>query len=120
MNETGTLAWFDFATKDEAKAMAFYKTVFGWKFNPASEGYWMVQAGEKTIGGLRRESARDFRAVAGFVPYLAVPSVKEASQLIEKNGGTLIGGHMNIGEHGFFQLFQDPESNQMAVWSMKP
>lgn len=119
MNETGTLCWFDFNVKDEKKAMAFYEAVFGWKYRPMGDGYWGVVTGNNTIGGLRKENPRDFRPVSGFTPYLAVPSVKEASQMIVKAGGTLVGEHTNIGEHGFIQLFQDPEANQLAVWSMK-
>ncbi|MGZ3651857.1 MAG: VOC family protein [Bdellovibrionota bacterium] len=118
--ETGTFVWFDFATKDETKAMNFYKTIFGWKFDKMGDAFWMIKAGDKTIGGLRRETARDFRPAAGMMAYFSVPSIKEASSLVKQAGGVLVGDSVNIGEHGYFQLFQDLEANQMSLWSLKP
>lgn len=38
MNEPGTPGWFELATKDVAKAEAFYKAVFGWSMHGGSDG----------------------------------------------------------------------------------
>lgn len=120
--ETGKLCWFDFATKDHAAAMTFYKKVFGWEFEAMPKGtdYWMVKVGSETIGGLRKD--KKFTPAQGFTPYFTVPSVKEGRTVVTKAGGKLVGDSVAIGggEHGHFQLFTDLDGNTLALWSQKP
>lgn len=119
--ETGTMCWFDFATKDQTKAMAFFKTVFGWQYEAMGKEYWMIKVDKETIGGLRLETKSEFKAAQGFTPYFAVPSIKEAKGLVSKAGGKLVGETVAIeGEHGFYQWFSDLDGNVLSLWSKKP
>ena len=118
---TGKMALFDFPTKDETKAMAFYQAVFGWNFVPMAPVYWMIKAGNETIGGLRKETAAEFKLGNSFVPYFTVPSVKEGKMVVEKCGGQLVGDTVAItdGEDGYFQNFSDLDGNILSLWSKK-
>jgi predicted enzyme related to lactoylglutathione lyase len=118
--ETGTLCWFDLATKDEAKAKTFYKQVLGWEFEPMGKDYWMIKVGTQTIGGISK--SQKFQTGDGMTAYFTVPSVKEGKTIITKAGGKLVGDNVAIGggEHGYYQMFKDLDGNTLALWSKKP
>lgn len=120
--QTGKMAWFDFPTKDETKSMPFYKTVLNWNFIPMGPNYWMIQVDGGMIGGLRKESAAEFKTGNSFVPYFTVPSVREGKTIVEKSGGKLVGETVAItdGEDGYFQHFSDIDGNLLSLWSKKP
>ncbi len=120
--ETGKLCWFDFATKDEAKAMPFFKAVLAWEFDPSGPMYWTIKAGKEMIGGLRKEPTTTFKAIEGFTPYFTVPSVTEGRSLVTKWGGKLVGEvtPINEGKDGHFQNFRDLDGNLLSLWSAKP
>lgn len=121
--KTGTIAWFDFPTKDETKSMAFYQKVLSWNFTPMGPDYWMIMVDNKSIGGLRKES---FDSAANnrnpFICYFTVPSVQEAKLFVEKCGGKLVGNTIPItdGEDGYYQNFTDLDGNLLSLWSKKP
>lgn len=119
---TGKLSWFDFATMDEEKSMAFYKSVFAWEFSPMGPNYWLITADKGMIGGLRKEPKNIFKASVGFTPYFAVPSAKEGAAMVTKSGGKLVGDVVAItnGDDGYFQTFTDLDGNALALWSAKP
>jgi predicted enzyme related to lactoylglutathione lyase len=120
---TGTIAWFDFPTKDESKAMAFYQKVLNWNFTPMGPDYWMIMVDNKHIGGLRKESIDSMSTTRNaFICYFTVPSVHEAKMIVEKCGGKLVGNTIPItdGEDGYFQNFTDLDGNLLSLWSKKP
>lgn len=119
---TGKMAWFDFPTKDEVKAMKFFKTLFNWNFVPMGPNYWMILAENETIGGLRKEDVNEAKPRHGFLAYFTVPSTNEGKILIEKSGGKLSGETVAIngGQDGYYQNFTDLDGNLLSLWSKKP
>lgn len=116
---TGKLVWFDFAVKDETKAMKFYKDLFAWNFEPAGNNYWMIKVENNTIGGIRKEAS--FTPCTGMYAYFNVPSITEAKSILQKAGGKVTGETMPIdgGKMGYSQNFTDLDGNILALWSMK-
>lgn len=122
LTQTGKMAWFDFPTKDETKAMQFYQTLFGWKFTPMGPSYWMIQTENEFIGGLRKETIEESKYRNSFVAYFTVSSIHEGKIMLEKCGGQLAGETVAItdGEDGYFQNFTDLDGNLLSLWSKKP
>ena len=118
---TGKIVWFDFAIKNEAKSLPFFKSVLAWDFEPMGPDYWTIKCNGQTIGGLRKEKGTFIPANGGFVPYFNVPSLSEGKAMVNSNGGTLIGDTVAIseGKEGYFQNFSDLDGNTLALWSIK-
>lgn len=122
LTQTGKMAWFDFPTKDETKAMPFFQTVFGWNFIPMGPSYWMIKVENEFIGGLRKEAIEESKSRNAFIPYFTVLSIREGKVNLEKCGGKLAGETVAIngGEDGYFQNFNDLDGNLLSLWSKKP
>ena len=116
---TGKLTWFDFAIKDETKALPFYKSLLAWDFEPMGPNYWLIKVDNQTVGGLRKDPT--FKAAAGFTPYFNVPSITEAKGLVTKLGGKTVDETTPIdgGKMGYFQNFTDLDGNTLSLFSMK-
>jgi predicted enzyme related to lactoylglutathione lyase len=82
--------------------------------------YWMIKAGNDTIGGLRKD--KKFEAAHGMICYFEVPSVKEGAAMVTKAGGKLVGENVAIngGENGYFQIFNDLDGKSFSMHSTPP
>lgn len=110
------VCWFDLPVQDVERSQAFFSRVFGWKFEPMFEGYFMILDGESTIGGLRVETGKTGETNAP-VLYFDVPTLNQGIALLKEAEAALIGDVIDIGEDGCFQLFQDPDKNLLAIWA---
>ena len=48
---TPAVAWFEVTGKDGARLQSFYRSLFEWQIQDAGDGYGLVAAAEKGIGG---------------------------------------------------------------------
>ncbi len=79
--------------------------------------YWVIQAGEEIIGGLRLVSAPE-RGLNGTVLYFTVDDLDISCVRVKELGGTLVEGKMDLGNNrGAYQWFRDREGNLAALWS---
>ncbi len=111
---------FEIPADDVERAKAFYRKLFGWKFEsypagPGEDEYFMVMAkdGENGInGGLMK------RKMPGqpFANYVTVDSIDHALSLAQSSGARValekqeIGGGM-----GWIAAFFDPENNLIGL-----
>ena len=107
--------WFEIPADDVARAVTFYKTVFGWELTKF-EGwpdYWMVEswhAPQACLGGaiMSRAMGRCTRNTVD------VPSLDEFTAKVLQAGGTAVGEKMAI-PGGTFGIFADTEGNEFGL-----
>ena len=114
---------FAIPAEDPHRAQEFYRHVFNWKFELAweydtptgREGYWRASTGSGSESGIdggitKREYPGQPIAVG-----IQVPSVEEYAARVEKYGGKIIVGRMQLPDGTFFAFCQDSEGNSFAI-----
>lgn len=110
----GAITWHELMTTDPQSAMAFYGTVFGWRFDAgevAGRRYSVILAGEVPIGGMLGLDVgmRAGGAAPVWVPYVAVEALGSAGESLRGLGGRMTMEGMAIPGMGPFALAADPE-----------
>ena len=105
---------FDISADEPEKAIKFYESVFGWKFQKW-EGpmeYWMITTGDGVgiDGGLskRNPQSQDINTID-------VPDVDEYIKKAEENGAQIISAKIPIPGVGWFAIFKDNEGNVFGL-----
>ena len=106
---------FEVPADDPERAVAFYRTVFGWKIEkwegPAE--YWLVMTGEGEPGingGIARRGS-----VSVTTNTIEVPSVDEFSQKIVQSGGKVVMPKMASPGVGYMAYCVDTEGNLFGI-----
>jgi uncharacterized protein len=108
---------FEIPADDTKRAMKFFESVFGWKFENWSGGdmeYWMTVTGPDSEPGIngglhpRGESK-------GTVNTIDVPNVDEYIGKIKKAGGKVLSEKMPIPTVGYFANCEDTEGNRFGI-----
>jgi predicted enzyme related to lactoylglutathione lyase len=108
---------------DEARARAFYGSVFGWNLQ-SFEGmdYTLVSTGPTGdqgatepgfINGGMAQRSDTFLAPTVVVD---VDDIESALADVEAKGGTVVSGKNPVGEMGWAAYFRDPEGNVLGLW----
>jgi predicted enzyme related to lactoylglutathione lyase len=98
VNAPGALAWNELSTPDMDGAAAFYGALFGWQLAPMDTGdspYLVIRNGEANNGGVRPLDPPTMPPSWGV--YFAVDDIESALARVQKLGGALIMGPMDIG-----------------------
>src|SRR5688572_16119634 len=119
-NRVGKSYWFDLPAADVDDAKSFYEGLFNWKFLRLSDSvlpdYWVIQAGDELIGGIRK-AVPEKTAKNAPVLYFTVKNLAGASSRVRELGGKLEGAPVNLGKkRGSFQWVRDREGNLIALW----
>jgi len=120
------VAHFEIHAENPERAIAFYKTVFGWDFQKWEGGqmeYWMVMTGKSDEpgginGGLmpRRGSApTDGAAVNAFVCTMVVASYDEIEAKILANGGVVASPKVALVGMAWQGYYKDTEGNIFGI-----
>ncbi|TJZ77756.1 VOC family protein [Rhodococcus oryzae] len=116
LNETGALCWIELRTRDTARAIEFYRTVFGWTVT-AGDGYTQWGLGGTDFGGMMA-MGEDFPE--GIPPhwalYFGVDDVDAAVEKATGLGGTVHVPGTDIPETGRFAVLTDPQGGAFAVF----
>ncbi len=122
---------FEMPYEDKERMITFYETVFGWEMTKLGSDmmdYVLAKtavANEKqdtmlkdvargTIGGGFFSKKPDWPAQYPSV-VIAVDDIKESMELINKNGGNVLGEPMDIPGTGAFVSFMDTEGNRVSI-----
>ncbi len=120
-NKIGKATWFDLPVTDIVNGRSFYEGLFKWQFllmnDSAVPNYWVIQAGDELIGGIRkidREGGND----GGPILYFTVDNLDNYARRVKELGGQLVGDKVDLGNgRGLYQWFRDREDNLLALWS---
>lgn len=118
----GRVAWFDIATKDLAKAKAFYGELFGWQFAPVmgSDFAAEIVVDGASIGTIRVADG-DISMFNGVV-YIQVADARASCARAKELGATIAPGFpFNLPNGtGAIGLFVDPTGHPIGVYARTP
>lgn len=115
---------FEIHATEPERAVAFYKTVFGWEFKKwdGPMDYWTIKTvpdGQPGINGglVRRHGAApvEGQAVNSYVCTIDAPSVDEYVAKATKAGGTIALPKMPIPGIGWLAYIKDTEGNIVGL-----
>jgi predicted enzyme related to lactoylglutathione lyase len=101
---------WELMVSDLAKAMAFYKRVFGWSLDATGE-YVMVKTGGAVEGGMM---ARPPGAPAALNTYFAVDDIERTLREVVEAGGRVVVPRTEI-PPGWFAMFLDPDGIAVGI-----
>jgi uncharacterized protein len=118
----GTLCWADLNTSDPDKAIKFYSSLLGWKFEKSehdSSGYLHIKNGEQFIGGLPPAKHRP----PGPPHWIAYIQVSNCDAIAAKAKATSAKFHlepMTMEGVGRFAVIADPQGAAFAIFQALP
>lgn len=107
----------------------FYTSLFEWSADPVpGMDYRLIKTVETDAKGMPSQTGgingglmkRPTPELRGWVNYVAVESVDEASERAQKLGATLMRGKSPVPGMGWFAMLLDPQGNPFAVWQNDP
>jgi predicted enzyme related to lactoylglutathione lyase len=117
---TGRFVWFEYVSKEETKAQAFYAELFGWKTQqvpmPGGSGtYTMIAADGQTIGGYMA-TPPGAPANSHWLAHLQVANAAETAGKVKAAGGKVAMEPTKLGDFGTFAVALDPSGASFALW----
>jgi predicted enzyme related to lactoylglutathione lyase len=119
---------FEVHAAEPERAIAFYESVFGWKFTKLPSGvmeYWLISTGEGVgiDGGLLRRMGpppTEGQAVNAFVCTLQVDDLDASMSAGVKAGGAVALPRMPIAGVGYVGYLKDTEGNIFGLHQPDP
>ena len=110
---------FEIYTDNPETVCLFYQDVFGWKFQKFEGGpleYWLVATGDDKEPGINGGLARPRPGQhPGTINTIAVPSLEQSIEKIEKSGGRICVPKMEIPNVGLLAYAEDPGGNVFGI-----
>lgn len=103
--------WFHNSNNEPNESKRFYEKLFGWAPSEGPGGMTLFGGEKGPFAGL---GARD-RDAPGWLPFVAVADVDEATQRAVKLGATLV-KERTRGPAGEFSVVRDPGGAELALW----
>jgi predicted enzyme related to lactoylglutathione lyase len=111
----GKFVWFDLLTDDVSLAKNFYGELFGWDFKKRGS-YTVVLNHGQAIGGMVEVQPKEGEnGTARWIPLLSVDDVDKAVAFVQKGGGTIHEGPVNMGKRGRGALINDPQEAPLLL-----
>lgn len=110
--------WFEYVSKDIAKAQGFFGELFNWgvKRVPMPGGdYAMISVGDRTIGGYQ-VTPPGAPPEAHWLSHLGVADARTTSAQIESLGGKVLKPAFAIDNFGTMAIVADPHGGYFALW----
>ncbi|MFE2938730.1 VOC family protein [Streptomyces sp. NPDC059255] len=119
-SESGTLCWAELHTGDGAGALAFYRALFGWRFQelPApGMTYTVLSTGEgdqqdASFGGVAPVQGGE---ASRWLPYFAVDDADAVVAAVQGNGGSVVVPATDAPDIGRMAQLADPFGARFAV-----
>lgn len=107
---------FELAADDPERAVKFYSSVFGWKFEKwgGPFDYWVITTGTDPEPGIDGGMARRQPGRSG-PNTIAVPSLDDFLKKVVAAGGNVVQPKGPIPGIGWYASFDDPEGNHFGM-----
>lgn len=120
----GGVVHFEIPADDEERAGKFYRSAFGWEFNPMPElDYTMIKTTPtdetgmpSTPGSINGGMLRRQAGITSPVITVAVEDIDAALEKIEALGGAAVGARVEVPGMGWAAYFRDTEGNVAGLW----
>ncbi|MEM2139935.1 MAG: VOC family protein [Nitrososphaera sp.] len=108
---------FDLTADDPKRAMRFYETVFGWKFQKwdGPMEYYMATTGSDKEPGINGGISKKGESGMPNMNTIGVPDVEQFSKKVQSNGGKILQPKTPIPGVGWFATCQDTEGNIFGI-----
>lgn len=103
--------WFHNSSDKPADSRKFYESLFGWTASDGPGGLTMLAGAAGPFAGLSKKDAGQ----AGWVPYVQVDDVEEATSSAVKLGASLVHAKAR-GPAGEYTVVRDPGGAAVALW----
>jgi len=108
---------FELGTGDPARAVAFYRNVFGWEAQKwGAEEYWLMKTGTSPQPGIDGAILRNKDSQPRTVNSIQVTSIEEYTAKIEEHGGHVVVPKMTIPTVGYIAYCKDTEGNIFGIY----
>ena len=115
MHHQGKFVWYDLLTDDVTLAKNFYGELFNWSFKERGS-YTVVFNNGQAIGGIVEiQSKEGEESTARWIPLLSVDDVDKAVELVQKSGGTIHEGPVDMPNRGRGSLISDPQGAPLLL-----
>lgn len=117
----GSFCWFELATSDVPRALAFYGAVFGWRTlgdDPAAPGAfvkWTLD-GEEFGAVYALEGERPGGVSRHWLSYVKVRDAERMAVRVVELGGRVRFGPMDAGPFGRMLYLEDPSGAHLGLW----
>ena len=103
---------------DPEQLAGLYRELFGWRIEKAPGiDYWRIEGESGAVGGVARRPPVELK---GWLPYVQVPSVTSAVEVIERHGGRVLKPRTAVPRAAWYAVVADPAGNAFAVWEPDP
>lgn len=108
---------FDITADDPKRAMKFYETVFGWKFEKwdGPMEYYMATTGGDKEPGINGGISKKGESGMPNMNTIGVPDVDSFSKNVQNGGGKILQPKTAIPGVGWFATCQDTEGNIFGI-----
>ena len=109
---------FEFGAVNTARAVEFYKNVFGWEAQQwgGPQEYWLMRTGSAPEPGIDGAVLRNKDSAPRTVNSIGVSSVDEYATKVESHGGKVVVPKMSIPNVGYLAYCQDTEGNIIGLF----
>jgi predicted enzyme related to lactoylglutathione lyase len=104
-------AWFHNGSEKPADSVAFYEKLLGWKASEGPGGMTMLAREAGPFAAVMPSTGK----VAGWVPYVQVEDVADATKRAVTLGAKLLQDPTR-GPAGMYSVVRDPGGATMALW----
>jgi predicted enzyme related to lactoylglutathione lyase len=112
----GPFGWSELATRDTARAKAFYTELFNWKAKPDPQNmYTEFQVGGRSIAGMMAMTPQHGDAPPHWLPYVMVDDCDRTARRAGELGGQIYVPPTTIENVGRFTVFADPAGAVLAA-----
>jgi uncharacterized protein len=121
-SKPGEFSWHELATNDPQKAWSFYEQLFGWdKMDAMDMGatgtYQMFGRAGQMLGGMYNKP-REMTGSPNWLCYALVPDVDSTAKVVQRLGGKIINGPMDVPGGGRIAQCVDPQGVAFAIHSI--
>ncbi|HEY7507872.1 MAG TPA: VOC family protein [Nitrososphaera sp.] len=108
---------FDMVADDPKRAIKFYETVFGWKFQKwdGPMEYYMATTGDDKEPGINGGISKKGESGMPNMNTIGVPDVEQFSKKVQGGGGKVLQPKTSILGVGWFATCQDTEGNIFGI-----
>ena len=115
VHHQGKFVWHDLLTTDVATAKKFYGELFGWSFREQGRYTVVLNNGQAIAGIVKVRPKDDKEHAARWLASLSVPDVDQAADFVQKSGGTIHEGPVEMKNRGRGVLVSDPQGAQVLL-----
>ena len=127
-SEAGTIWWAELRTRAPQQTNEFYAKVFGWTPKAVAQAdmerapqegeqaYTLfTKNGQEVAGAEEITPSAAATAKPGWITYIQVADIDEATRMVTENGGKVIQPSINVPTVGRIAEVEDPEGNRIGI-----